>query len=147
MIQKSSEEIHQLIHEQVLKEDIDPYLNKVYDGYVPDSLVDQFRIAMMHLPPTAHKYSMDDVETMSLRRPNEITNRELGMILNVVFALPFISMYGSLEEGIEKTRVFEKIKEDYNESTAAFNRKVEAKKTMLFQIMIPAGYNKTKRSS
>lgn len=122
------------IIEQIQREDIEPYLNKIYDGELPDSLVEQFRIAMMHLPPTAHKYSMDDVETMSNRRPDEITNRELGLILNVIFAIPFASMYGSIEEGIEKTKVFERIKEEYNKSTAAFQRKVEAKKNRLLSL-------------
>lgn len=119
---------------QVEREDIVPYLNKVYDGAIPESLVDQFRIAMMHLPPTAHKYSMADVEAMSIRRPDEVTNREIGMMLNVIFAVPFASMYESLEQGIEKTKAFEKIKEDYNKSTAAFQRKVEAKTNKLMSL-------------
>jgi len=122
------------LQEQINREDVIPYLNKVYDGFVPDSLIEQFRIAMMHLPLTAHKYSMEDVETLSIRRPNEVTNRELGMILNCVFAVPFVSMYESLEEAIEKTKVFEKIKEAYNKSTAAFQRKCDAKMNRLLQL-------------
>lgn len=122
------------INDQIEREDIVPYLNKVYDGVIPDSLVEQFRVAMMHLPPTAHKYSMEDVETMSLRRHDEVTNRELGLILNVVFSIPFASMYETLEEGIEKTKVFEKIKDAYNKSTAAFQRKCDAKRNRLLQL-------------
>lgn len=144
MLHKTADEIHQEIHEQVLREDIEPYLNKVYDGHVSESLVEQFRIAMMYLPPTAHKYSMKDIQVMATRRANEVTTRELGMMINVIYSIPFISMYGSLEEGIEKTMEFDKIREEYDKSTAAFNRKVEAKKTRLFKIMAPAnttGFN------
>jgi hypothetical protein len=124
----------QELEDQINREDILPYLNKVYDGFVTDSLIEQFRIAMMHLPVTAHKYSMEDVEIMSLRRPGEVTNRELGLILNVVFAVPFVAMYESLEEGIEKTKVFEKIKDEYNKSTAAFQRKCDAKMKRLMSL-------------
>lgn len=136
--QKTPEEIHQQIHEQVLREDIEPYLNKVYDGHVSESLVEQFRIAMMFLPPTAHKYSMEDVRTMANRRPHEVTTRELGMMINVIYCIPFGSMYESLEEGIDKTMEFDKIREEYDNSTAAFNRKVEAKKSRLFNLLVPA---------
>lgn len=122
------------LQDQINREDVDPYLNKVYDGFVPESLVEQFRIAMMYLPITAHKYSMEDVETLSLRRPDEVTNRELGMMLNVIFCIPFASMYESLEEGIEKTKVFEKIKDEYNKSTAAFQRKCDAKMNRLLKL-------------
>jgi len=122
------------LEDQINREDIQPYLNKVYDGFVPDTLVEQFRTAMMFLPPTAHQYSMDDVETMSLRHPNEVTNREIGMMINVICSIPFASMYSSLEEGIEKTRAFEKLKEAYNKSSAAFQRKVDAKMKRLVSL-------------
>lgn len=124
----------QQLEEQIQREDIEPYLNKVYDGFVPDTFVDQFRSAMMFLPVTAHKYSMRDIETMMHRRHDEVTNRELGMMLNVIFAIPFASMYGSLEEGVEKTKAFEKLKEDYNKSTAAFQRKCDAKMARLLKL-------------
>lgn len=119
---------------QIQREDIEPYLNSVYDGYLPDSLIDQFRIAVMHLPPTAHKYPMQEVEKLSLRRPNEVTVRELGMILNVIFAIPFVAMYHDLEEGICKTMIFEKIKDDYNQSTGAFDRKCQKKMERLLKL-------------
>lgn len=122
------------IEAQIQREDIEPYLNKVYDGFVPESLVEQFRIAMMFLPVTAHKYSMDDVDTMIQRRHDEVTNREIGMMLNVIFSIPFASMYASIEEGVEKTRAFEKIREEYNKSTAAFQRKCDAKMKRLLEL-------------
>lgn len=122
------------IQAQVLKEDIEPYLNKVYDGHVPVELIEQFRIAMMYLPVTAHKYSLADIETISERHPNEVTNREVGMALNAIFAVPFASMYQSLEEAIAKTKRLEKLKEEYNKSSAAFDRKCKAKFNRLMKL-------------
>lgn len=122
------------IADQIEKEDIIPYLNKIYDGFVPESVVEQFRVAMMHLPPSLHKYSMLDVETMANKKAGEINNREIGMMLNVIFSIPFATMYSSLEEGVEKTREFEKIKTEYNKNSAAFQRKCDAKRARLLKL-------------
>lgn len=122
------------IDEQLEREDIQPYLISIYDGHLPESFVEQFRVAMMLLPPTAHKYNMKDVRTMSRKRPNEISIRELGMMLNVIFAIPFSQMYATLEEGIEKTIEFEKIKDEYNQKTGAFERKIQAKRNRLLKL-------------
>lgn len=122
------------IEDQLQRQDIQPYLNKIYDADLPDSLVDQFRVAMMYLPVTAHKYSMDDVETMSIRRGSEVTVREVGLMLNAIFAVPFANMYESIEEGIEKTRVFEKIRAEYNKETERFQNKINKKRQTLLSL-------------
>lgn len=124
----------QSLQDQIRREDIEPYLNSIYDGFVPESLVDQFRVAIMLLPLTAHKYSLRDIDLMSKRRPDEITVRELGMMLNVVFAVSWASMYTSIEEAIEITFAFEKLKEEYNKSTGAFDRKCQAKLQRLMKM-------------
>lgn len=124
----------QEIDSQLEREDILPYLNSIYDADLPESIIEQFRVAMMVLPITAHKYSMKDVRTLSTRRASEVTVRELGMIINVIFAVSFASMYGSLEEGIEKTIQFEKIKDEYNKATGAFERKIQNKRARLLKL-------------
>lgn len=124
----------QELEAQIYREDILPFNNGVYDGYLPEEFVDQFRIAMMMIPVTSHQYSMDDVERLSLRRPGEITRLELGMMLNVVFAVPWASMYGSIEEGIEKTRNYERIKREYNEESEAFQVKCRKKLSRLLKL-------------
>lgn len=122
------------IEEQIQKQDIEPYLNKVYDGFVSEEIIEQFKIAMMFIPITAHKYSMKDVRTISGKRPEEVTNRELGMIINVIYAVPFASMYQTLDEGIDKTMAFDKIRAEYNKNSAAFERKVQAKRKRLLSL-------------
>lgn len=122
------------VNEQLMNEDIIPYQNSVYDGFLPESFIEQFRIAMMFIPITSHQYSMKEVKIMANRRPDEVTIKECGMMINVIYAVPFISMYGSLEEGIEKTMGFDKIREEYNKNTAAFERKINAKRNRLLQL-------------
>ncbi len=124
----------QEIEEQIQRQDIEPYLNKIYDGFVSEEIIDQFRTAMMFVPITAHQYSMKDVKTISGKRPTEITNRELGMIINIIYCVPFASMYASLEEGVEKTMEYDKIRAEYNKNSAAFERKVQAKKERLLNL-------------
>ena len=122
------------IDNQIQRQDIEPYLNKIYDGFVSEDIIAQFRVAMMFIPVTAHNYSMKDVKAISYKRPDEITNRELGMIINMIYAVPFSSMYSSLEEAIEKTMAYDKIREEYNRNSAAFQRKVEAKRKRLLSL-------------
>lgn len=119
------------IEDQLNREDIIPYHNKIYDGDLPFSFVEQFKIAMMYLPVTAHQYPMKLVKELASRSPNEVTNREVGLMINVIYAIPFASMYETLEEGIEKTMEFDRIKEEYNKAGAAFERKVNAKRARL----------------
>lgn len=122
------------LQDQIQREDITPYLNSIYDADLPESLVEQFRVAIMLLPITAHKYSMRDVAVMIKRRSDEVTVREVGMMLNVIFSIPWANMYDSPEEGIEKTVVLERIMEEYNKSTAAFDRKCQAKMQRLLKL-------------
>lgn len=124
----------QSIIDQIEREDRQPYLNSIYQNELPEAFVEQFRIAMMYLPPAAHQISMSKINEMSLRRPDEVTVEEVGIMINVIFSIPFVSMYQSLEEGIEKTKVFEKIKVEYNKSTSAFERRMEAKKDRLVKL-------------
>lgn len=122
------------LEKQLLKEDIEPYNAKVYDGFLPETLVDQFRVAIMMLPLTQLPYSLDEIEVLSGRRHDEVTNKELGMILNVIAGVAFASMYSSLEEAIEKSRVIMKIRDEYNKSSGAFQRKVDAKMKRLLSL-------------
>ncbi len=124
----------QEIEAKLQREDIQPYLNKVYDDFLPESLVEQFRIAMMYLPPAAHQFPMKLVEAMAFKSANEVTVADLGHMINTIYSVPFASMYGSLEEGIEKTKVFDKIRDEYNKSTAAFERKVAVKRQRLLNL-------------
>lgn len=122
------------IETQLMTQDIIPYHNSVFDGFVPDSFVEQFKIAMMVIPVTAHQYPMKDVKRMISRRPNEVTNKELGMMINAIYSVPFGSMYQTIEEGIERTMEFDKIKEEYNKNSAAFERKINAKRQRLLSL-------------
>jgi len=77
---------------------------------------------------------MKDVKRMISRRPNEVTNKELGMMINAIYSVPFGSMYQTIEEGIERTMEFDKIKEEYNKNSAAFERKINAKRQRLLSL-------------
>lgn len=122
------------IEEQINREDIIPYHNKVYDGFVSEEIIEQFKIAMMFIPVTAHNYTMKDIRLIVGKSPSEITNRELGMVINIIYAVPFASMYATLEEGIEKTMAFDIIRNQYNENSAAFQRKVTKKMQRLMSL-------------
>ena len=144
MIAKTPQEIEAQIEEQVQREDVLPYLNKVYDGNLPEEFIEQFRAAMMYLPPASHGLDMKKVKIMSTRMVNEVTVNELGLMINVIYSIPFASMYQSLEEGIEKTLLFDKIRAEYNRGTEAFERKIAKKKNTLRNLLSPgntAQYN------
>lgn len=122
------------IEDQIIREDITPYHNSIFDGFLPESFIQQFRVAMMFLPVTAHNYSMKEVKRMISKRPDEVTNKEVGLMINAVYAIPWASMYSSIEEGIERTMEFDKIREDYNKNTSAFERKINAKRQRLLSL-------------
>lgn len=114
--------------------DIERYNNSVYDGNVPDSFVEYFKKALMIIPPAAHKYKMGFLDALIKKHKSVITNLELGMMINLIYACPFKDIYSSLEEGIEITKQFDAVREEYNQKSSDIERQLMKKKQRLLSL-------------
>jgi hypothetical protein len=117
-----------------IAEDEQRWNDAVYDGFLPQLFLDYFRKAMMILPPAQHKYNMAFVKTMINRKPDEVTNLEVGMMINIIYHCPFGEIYNSIEEAIDITMEFDKVRFEYNQKTEAINTSLNRKRAKLHEI-------------
>lgn len=124
----------QEIDAQIVREDKEPYLEKVYDGFVPEQFPEFFRRSLMFIPVTAHRYNLDVVKGILDKHPNEYSNKEIGMMINLIFGVAWASLYPDLETAIKTTEEFNKIREEYNARSEEMEKKCDKKKLALMRI-------------
>lgn len=124
----------QEIDDQIQREDKDPYLHTIFDGFVPELFPEYFEKSLMYIPTTAHRYNLDVVEGILDKRPNEYNNLEVGMMINLIFAVPWVNLYPDLKTAMAITREFNKIRDDYNQRSEQMEIKCAKKKITLMNI-------------
>lgn len=124
----------QEIEDQITREDREPYLEKVYDGFVPQLFPEYFRKALMFVPITAHRYNLEVVKGIISKRPSEYTNKEVGMMINLIYGVAWAQLHPNLETAIEITEEFNKIRDEYNKRSEEMEIKCAKKKITLMNI-------------
>ena len=117
-----------------INNDIKRFHQGAYQGFVPPEFIEYFKAACMHIPPSAHRIGMDRVRTMSARNPDDVPFIEVGVMINMIFGTTFQMIYSSLEEGIEMTEKFEKVRDEYNKIADEFDQKIARKRASLMKI-------------
>jgi hypothetical protein len=117
-----------------VKNDVDAFNNKVYDGFVPQSFLDMFKKAIMRIPPAQHQYPMGFVRRIVDKRLNEHTVLEVAQMINIIYSTPFGDIYDTIEEAISTTETFDKIRGEHNNKVQEFEKKTIAKKNRLMQL-------------
>lgn len=120
--------------EQQIDDDVQKYNTSIYDGFLPQSFIDYFKKSLMVIPPGNHQYNMEKVKDMISRRPDEVRIIEVGMMINLIYACPFRELYDSVEQGIEMTMEFDKVREGFNKTTEDIERKLALKRQTLRKI-------------
>ncbi len=121
------------IQEQIRK-DIDAHSNSVYDGSLPDSFREGFKQSLMFIAPANHRYNMGFIKTLVSKKADEVTVMEVGIMINLIFSTPWYLIYKNVEEGIDTTIEYEKVKDEYNAKSTEFERKISLKKRKLMEI-------------
>lgn len=117
-----------------LEGDYNRFYAAVFDGELPSDLIERFKKALMALAPAATKYNSEVVKKIILKRVNELSVMDVGVIVNAVFAVPFEKVYNNIEEALDKNIELELIRESYNKAVEDIKVKLGKKKITLMNI-------------
>lgn len=101
---------------------------------LPDDLIERFKKALMASAPGHHKYHSDKVKAIIVKKPYDLNYLDVGMIINLLFAVPFEKLYDSLEEAIEKNLELENIRELYNKIVNETEQRLSKKRGILLNL-------------
>lgn len=134
--------------ERQLQGDASAYYNKVYDGKneLPKDFTVYFRRAWMLVPDNTFQINGYPVPNNKLklmfdRGANELSNLEVGMIINILFSVP--KKYWLVEDETEPIdfelaldvhRQLSAIRDDYNKTIGLLNQSLEKKKKRLYEL-------------
>lgn len=117
-----------------LTKDYAAFYNKIYDGELPESLLQNFKKAFMYLVPSTHQYFMSRVKEMAAKTIRDLSVMEVGMIINLIVSTPPEKLYSSFDEAVDSLAILHKLRDDYNKAVEENQRKLKAKKERLMQL-------------
>lgn len=122
------------IAEQIQR-DAQTFMEKPYDGlFIPEGLIDKFKVAIMTIPPQAHNYNLKKLKEVAAKKEYDLNFLEVGMIVNLIFQIPFERLYITVEEGLDYTIQLEELRNEYNQKVNEENKKLEKKRTRLLEL-------------
>lgn len=125
------------INEQIQK-DYDAFNESKYEGDpLPKDLIERLKVALFKLPPNVHKMASQTMTKLINTKVTELTNYEVGHILNLITAVPLCDIYRNLEEALIKNQQIEFLKIAYNLTVKQINEKVEEKRQGMLRLASP----------
>lgn len=119
--------VHQ-IDARIQKKYADFY-NKRYDGMLPDNLIETFKKAVMHIDITKFQIIPKGVKNMIEMPIDELTFFNVGFMLNIVMAVPFATIYDTLDEALEKHQKNVDIMKEYNAKVDTLNKQLKVERS------------------
>lgn len=114
-----------------LTKDYDGFMDGIYEGDVPDNILDLFEKAIMALPPFAHQINFYNVKNIISKKPEQLSNSDINDIIKVVLNVSLERLYDNLFVAIPEHIRFEKFVRGYNEIVENFKSKLKIKKATL----------------
>lgn len=110
------------------------FYDAVYDGKLPDDLVERFKKVLMALAPGTHMARMDVCKGIISKKPYDLTNLEVGVVINLIFTAPFDKIYDTIEEAIDCNMELEKVRNGYNLAVDQMQKVLSGKKERLMDM-------------
>lgn len=120
--------------EKQLQEDFEKFQNLLYLGKidVPKDIVAIFKKGIMSLAPHFHQVLGRRIKNIASKKPLELTNSDIHVIVKVIVNTPIEKLYGEdFLKSVDKQEKFEIFILSYNDSVNEFQAKLQQKKTLL----------------
>lgn len=122
-----------LINKQ-LNEEFEKHQKAVFEGIVPQGLVQRFINGIMTLPPHGHKILCSAIRSIINKTEEELTHEEVGIVIKVLLNIPFDKLYTDLFEALDKHTEFENFVVYYNQKVDALQQTLNRKKDALMNL-------------
>lgn len=128
---------------KLTKEDIDKQIasdykkwyEQIYDGELPiGNLKEVFKTALMETPPGSHQYHFSVVKLTMARPSNELRWLDIGMMINLVFAIPLKYLDSDFDIAMDKMITLEAFRNSYNKAVDLRQKQLKSKGNKLMEI-------------
>lgn len=105
--------------------------NHAYEGFIPDGLIEKFRVAFMTVPPKAHGLKAAKVAEIAKLREVDLTMIDVGCIVNLLYMCAPATFCVTFEEAVEYVEQLSKVHNEYNYKVEQFQKSMQRKEMHL----------------
>jgi hypothetical protein len=120
--------------EEIINKASQEFWQKIYDGFIPDNLMDNFKAALLATRPTELPAGAGALKQIIDKKEYEITFIEMGTIINGIFKLPIGVLSDDVHEALTYTEQLGKMSYDFNQKVDEFNKQLKKKHHKLMDI-------------
>lgn len=137
-----SERLNQRKVDEQINEERNKFYHGVYNGEVaiPENIQEVFSKAIFSgVRPQDHQIHVASLRRITTKPTNELTNVEIGSMINVILSTVFDKIYPDMETALESHEHIQKFVMYYNEVVSKFNEALDKKRKSLMSIIQPQG--------
>jgi len=124
---------------EIIQKEYETFNQSKYTGdKLPADILERLKSAVFCLAPSVHQISSANIKKLLAKKVKDLTNYEVGHILNLISTVPFKELYSTLEEAVEKNQQIELLKVSYNIVVKGITEAVEEKRKSMLELVQPS---------
>lgn len=125
---------------EILNKEFEQFQNSVYEGVVPENLIQRFINGIMTLPPHGHRVLTSLIKRIVAKTEDQLTVEEVGVCIKIVLNVSWDKLYADMHEALEKHSEIEIFAALYNRQMDEFTAHLTNRQKSMIKLGIaPAG--------
>lgn len=120
--------------EKRIQKDYSEFYSQKYEGKLPSNIISFFVRALFVLAPNVHQIRASKIKELSEKKPDGLTNLEVGVVVNTILSAPLDKIYKDFDEALSVHSELEKVKDEYNAVVDKLNDTLARKKKTLYNL-------------
>ncbi len=121
-----------------IKADLNRFWQAPYEGKLPADIMFKFRQALMFHNAQSLNASPQMINDLLTTKEYDLKFVHVGIILNIVFSIPFNAVYDSPEQAMDALIEFKEIEVEFNSRVDRNSKILEKKRNKLMEIISPS---------
>lgn len=119
----------------IIQKDYNAFNNTKYEGdKLPADIMKRFEVAIFNSTSGQHGKSSETIVKIMAKKVRDLTNYDVGFILNTVKSIRLCDMYKDISEALIKTKEIEGLVVSYNVMVKGITEAIEAKRNNLLSL-------------